>query len=194
MKETGIMFTPPNIRLILDDLKWESRRVGKFEPRSHNGGELYEVTHVHGDVFDCHYKDANGPDNPRYVRCPYGRAGDKLYIKEGVIIDADFNPPELIGYYMDGARAVTRGEKRLTAMFMPKWAARTWLEITNVRVQRVQEISETDCVAEGCPKDYLLGRNWYKNLWDEINGKKHPWASNPFCWCLTFRRVRARKI
>ena len=116
------------------------------------------------------------------VRPFYGVPGDLLYIKEGVIIHGSI--PQLVGYYMDGCRVTESWETRRTAMFMPKWAARTWLKLTDVRVERVQEISEADCIAEGCPKEYLLGVNWYRYLWGKINGKKHPWSSNPWVWVL----------
>lgn len=130
-----------------------------------------------------------GPDYPDdhndEIKNPYGVPGDLLYIKEGVIIHGSI--PQLVGYYMDGCRVTESWETRRTAMFMPKWAARTWLKLTDVRVERVQEISEADCIAEGCPKEYLLGVNWYRDLWGKINGRKHPWESNPWVWCLSFQ-------
>jgi hypothetical protein len=86
---------------------------------------------------------------------------------------------------------------------MPKWAARLWLEITGVRVERLQEISEEDAQAEGClndvvfeygymtgPIDYrgLYAVERFEDLWNSINGKKHPWESNPWVWVIEFKR------
>jgi hypothetical protein len=81
-------------------------------------------------------------------------------------------------------------------MFMPRWASRILLEITNVRVERVQEISESDSIAEGCHVGVGAG-NWrnarhrFEDLWDSINGSKPgcSWSSNPWTWCISFKRI-----
>jgi hypothetical protein len=88
---------------------------------------------------------------------------------------------------------------------MPRWASRITLEITDVRVQRVQEISEADATAEGVtlgepmrglvngePGDIRVydPRMAFSFLWDSINAKRgYGWAANPWVWCLTFRRL-----
>jgi hypothetical protein len=84
------------------------------------------------------------------------------------------------------------------SIFMPRWASRITLEITEVRVQRLQEIAVRDAIAEGpepappfpasavAPEDYLVG---FRDLWESINGKGS-WGSNPWVWALTFKRVQ----
>ena len=82
---------------------------------------------------------------------------------------------------------------------MPRWASRTTLEVTDVRVQRVQEISVQDVKAEGVWWQDILWPNHnarskfiprFRKLWDRINAKRgFPWDANPWVWALTFRRI-----
>lgn len=88
------------------------------------------------------------------------------------------------------------------AIFMPRVASRILLEVTDVRVERLQEISEADARAEGAPPSHRsldqiscefgyadFPRSWYAQLWENINGAGS-WAANPFVWAISFRRIR----
>lgn len=83
---------------------------------------------------------------------------------------------------------------------MPRWASRITLEVTGVRVERLQDISEEDASAEGVEMydsatgDVFYGpRDAFMALWETINGKRAPWASNPWVWVIEFRRVQAAR-
>ena len=130
----------------------------------------------------------------------------------------------------DGSKLRTQADLYVwkSSRFMPKSAARIWLEVTKVRAERLQDISESDAKAEGVrgvdpddpvyPPDYSLCgtcggsyvydkrtslgvmcdvdcsqcdtyRKRFTILWEQINGKKHPWASNPWVWAYTFKVV-----
>lgn len=183
MKETGIPFRPEMVRAILDGRKSQTRRVVKYE-------------YFHGCFTgDCPHEKQTECDVclAEYAKtdCPYGTIGDHLWVKEGVVTHASI--PQIVGYVNDGCTATERWEKQRRAMFMPKWAARIWLEITEVRVQRLHEISEEDAIAEGVAFIKYLNANarfHFKELWNSINGKTHPWESNPWLWCIAFKRIK----
>jgi hypothetical protein len=158
---------------------------------------------------------------------PYGIVGDRLWVREAFaysVKDTDaFHEP---GQYSEDThdivcRATSEGTgewerhedgKRTSiappwkpGIHMPRWASRIMLEITEVRVQLLQEIEGEDAAAEGiavarcgcevcahssamCPADASAHIEEYAALWDSINGKRAPWSSNPWVWALTFRR------
>lgn len=151
--------------------------------------------------------------------CPLGRPGDRLWVPEtwAVVHDDDTMPEAQaleeareqmpwasIAYREQaiGGYAASHLRRWLSSASMPRWASRITLEITEVRVQRLQEISEEDAQAEGVYNDHSTPDGWgfeatcgnvyrrnFARSWDSINGKKAPWSSNPWPWCLSFRRI-----
>lgn len=134
------------------------------------------------------------------VPCPYGFPGDKLYVREtwASRLDRDDTKPrdlladrDSVYFWADPQTCNTgcgggAGKKR-PGIFLPRWASRLTLEVTEVRVQHLQSLNEEDAVAEGwdgdgCPIP------WYSELWTQINGPGS-WEANPFVWALSFRRL-----
>lgn len=213
MAERPIIFSGEMVRAILDGRKTQTRRVIKPQP--------YEVSN-RGEIA------ASGNRMPGLIRlrqtddclstwedaCPYGRPGDRLWVREtwATVLDNLVMRSEC-----DLAYRATDPDWSNCDVFrwrpsihMPRWACRLTLEITDVRVERLQDISEQDAEAEGAepltvddatPDERELldlplmeDRNPYRNgfavLWDSINGKRPgcDWQSNPFVWAVTFRR------
>jgi hypothetical protein len=153
--------------------------------------------------------------------CPYGVNQDRLWVRETWRQTEDIDGTAVMEYRCGGTRlvvdgpAIATGEHRVTSVlppwrpsiFMPRWASRITLEVTEVRVQRLQDISEEDARAEGItgphdvgypayrvPDDskprYSCAVAAYEALWDSINGDRAPWASSPWVWAVSFRRVQ----
>jgi len=157
------------------------------------------------------------PDEILRLKCPYGVPGDKLYAKETWATERrlDHLSPSEIGnaaevplwYKADNAdsqRSLLERGKWRPAIFMPQWASRITLELTDVRVERLQEITEEDAIAEGFMAmpgitsggsvGLMSARACFKECWDALNGKKYPWSSNPWVWVLSFALSPERSV
>jgi hypothetical protein len=135
-------------------------------------------------------------DQRIYFSCPYGQVGDHLWVRE----TWQHNPFGGIVYKAGSGIIDCGGRGWKPSIFMPRWASRITLEITNVRVERLQDISAPDCVNEGIntqgPYDVAIYDEFsshsiaqFAYLWDSINSKKYPWASNPWVFAIEFKRV-----
>lgn len=140
--------------------------------------------------------------------CPYGAIGDRLWVREtwahsihAACSERDEDGPFV--YAADGNREATIDGRWRPSIHMPRHASRISLEITDVRLQRLHDISESDAVAEGVSysldidagawcgaSDRLWGtaREAFRDLWESIHGNGS-WAANPWVWALTFRRL-----
>lgn len=191
MKESPIPFNEPMVRASQSGLKTQTRRVVKAV-RQNNTLLIgkYSKTIMH--VLD------------ERLPCPYGQPGDRLWVREAwrVHKDADHLPPRdlpralTIRYEADHMRDAECGKYR-PPMFMPRWACRLVLEIRSVRVERLQDISEADCIAEGCPGGHgaIIGYPYHATpfehfrwVWEQCYGKES-WDANPFVWVLEYRRA-----
>ena len=193
MKECPILFSGTMVKAILDGRKSQTRRVAKVLADS---VEAY-------DGYPGEWSPWKDGERHHSIACPYGVPGDRLWVKEQhefiisgphdvlhVLYRADMTERDM--FDAPYTPKINRGRP---SIHMPRWASRLTLEITDVRVQRLQEISIEDATAEGIEPRYEDGRKivWpdriFPALWDSINAKRAPWNSNPFVWAITFRRV-----
>ena len=184
-----ILFNGEMVRAILKRRKTQTRRVIKLAYFGESATPGYA----------WRWRDKNMRWNEvtaarlleRY--CPYGQVGDKLWVREtfALMIPAGASiHAERIPHYRADADTAPRWTP---SIHMPRWASRITLEITGVKVERVQDISPQDIEREGLtpPSDSL---NWvgtfqnnFRLLWDSINAKRgYGWDANPWVWVLTF--------
>lgn len=221
MKERPILFSGAMVGAIIDGRKAQTRRLLKLcksLPRF-DGGQVWK-----------------GPSG--LAVCPYGRVGDRLWVREAWGLDNGLpDEYDCVHFRADGLAMHVDGRAQSElfkpsyafsgrwrpSIHMPRWASRITLEVTGVRVEPLQEISEDDAIAEGIPEcvscqpsrwgrgtqdDPLSsangGKPWstchgvcqgesaketFQRLWDDINGKKVPWSSNPLVWVVEFRKA-----
>lgn len=226
MKERPILMSAPMVRAILAGQKTQTRRAVKPSTRrpieflgggpkggpDWNNPECWGYEH-HDNATWVLLKADNSTDTALYP-CPYGHPGDRLWVRErGWIAKSKqaFLP------FIDNERVLPPVSPDGTpyrvcpSIHMPRWASRITLEITGVRVERLQDISEEDATAEGIVqevRDPGLGRGgrpgwrWAENeyagsavhgyelLWESLNGPGS-WAPNPWVWVVEFRRSPA---
>jgi hypothetical protein len=234
MREHPILFSGEMVRAILDGRKTQTRRLvdvavagnivwGPKEPRGKRG---------HARKF-VDLTMSNGPEQAAPF-CPFGVPGDRLWVRETWHTEERDDGFDGVRYAADGAfilidqthqaadawvQAHRRDDRWRPSIHMPRWASRLTLEITGVRVERTQDISEADARAEGIGSELRAGRGsspngpvWYQgcahpikgfpkvfptavqayeSLWDSLNAKRAPWASNPFVWVVDFKRVES---
>lgn len=211
MRERPILFSSSMVRAILAGRKSQTRRAIKFgEHRPFRESPYFDDDECPG------WCDGWG----NFARCPYGQPGDRLWVKETWRPRGALGPWDLnIDYAADGAiRTIRDGEfgdsdwtmpkaaerGNVSPLFMPRWASRILLEVTGMRVERLQDISEADAIAEGL--DHVcdgaaafgvhgLARSWsndprvaYRALWESINDPGS-WEANPWVWVVEFKRI-----
>jgi hypothetical protein len=227
IRERPILFRGRLVRAILNGRKTVTRRVVnfKFAPKC--------AKDCDGVLQSLAFKNRgfDGPNEYLSVPCKDGAAqrfyapwgvGDQLWVRETwCLADPEGDSPPPDGrpssplkrwcYYaatepgVEHSDGTNRSPWR-PSIHMPRWASRLQLEVTGVRVERLQEISEEDAEAEGVafaggywlggphpikgtPKIYSTARDAFASLWDSINGERAPWKSNDWVWRIAFRKV-----
>lgn len=191
MKERPILFNPEMVRAILEGRKTQTRRIIK--------PQFYEK-----------------PSDILMWPCPFGKVGEHLWVRE-TFCDwgAGSNRIQYKADTSDLDEEMSRqamGKIIWTpSIHMPRWASRLTLEITEIRVERLRDISEDDAMAEGVEFDhgwegepsygyldylsadesfkFLTAKRSFQSLWESINGE-NSWSKNPWVWVVSFKEVK----
>ena len=204
MKEHPIIFSGAMVRAILDGRKTQTRRVLHLP-------EDTEVDVSAGTYTFYNREVGQKTEIHPLPKCPYGQTGDLLYVKETFTATRDRQTIlyRADPFYQDMPKGDSGRDWNWTApRFMPRWASRIDLEVTDVRAVRLQDITEEEALADGMSPEIakpfmfaVVGGDpiteafdpihTFWNLWDSINGKKpgHSWASNPWVFDIEFRRL-----
>lgn len=204
MKQRPILFSTEMVRAILAGRKTQTRRVVQPQP-DEDGLARHLVNRAWEDTSGNQYK------------CPYGKPGDVLWVRETCLWVMLDDAHDLLEGSRDRNQWVYKtdvgedwieyakekyGYKWKPSIRMPKDAARIWLRITNVRVERLQDITEQDAIAEGIQRTDAVNEWYFKagvyntdsqliafeRLWQSINGSGS-WNANTWVWVVEFERI-----
>lgn len=228
MKCLPILFSGPMVRAILDGLKTQTRRVIKPQPPMGcryviNGAHAHALCMAEVDGHTLLVPPTPTSIDHR-MACPYGKPGDRLWVRETCWIWGKWTRNgltktgrqkwrfKLLGKSGTYDKPTTNPAKREAApgqdgaqgwayrhaRYMPRWASRITLEVTSIRVERLQAITEEDAIAEGArqwetiPEGMHSARYTFANLWQSINGARPgcSWDDNPWVWVIGFRRFQ----
>ncbi|EQA1666853.1 hypothetical protein D9I27_19670 [Escherichia coli] len=232
MTERGMIFNGEMVRAILDGQKTQTRRIMQVQPDTPEFGLRRIIESSIANEIGMYFwsqEDARGiKARSKQFFCPFGDVGDRIWVREtfqGPLFDFEqmeayqydsskFKRPEFCVYKADGKPAPEffDADENLhccwrPSIHMPRWASRILLEITDVRVERLNSISETDAEAEGIDMealfdsqdcyDCIAGHNMtgrptatgaFKYLWESIYGSDS-WQTNPWVWVIEFKRI-----
>jgi hypothetical protein len=196
MKERPILFSGPMVRALLAGTKTQTRRVVKTQPESlHHGEPYWHIGGYRAGAFRGITDPLRmGTHNP--LTCPYGQPGDRLWVREAWARTSVFPGTEMV-VYREGDNRTDYGGPWKPGIHMFRRDSRITLEVTGVRVERLQDISEADALAEGIVqlRDGGFGlpagehyhatdpRISYWSLWEHINGAGSVEA-NPWVWVI----------
>ena len=225
MKQIPILFSTEMVQAILAGRKTQTRRVIKNQPEldtekygaatTKDGTQEWIIGNPESTTVDV-------------IKCPYGQVGDLLWVRESCLWVSLDHAPDLLEGNRDGSQWVYKasvhedfikyakeqyGYKWRPSIHMPKYAARIWLKIKAIRIERLQDISEDAAIEEGIEeihpapfviryKNYLDTKNQailkdpklsFRTLWESINGVD-AWHANPWVWVIEFERIEKPNI
>lgn len=217
IKERPILISAPMVLATLAGTKTQTRRIVKLYGRDglQHEHDPWRFCEFHGEKAVWQHRE----DISRVIteKCRHGVPGDRLWVKEtwhlglpvgiemsvnGKYIPEEYKKPLYVDYRATMGSTLSQLFRWRPSISMYRWASRLTLEITDICVQRLQDISEEDCIAEGIErvnpdmwKDYGPTREpmhspilSYASLWESINGSGS-WAANPWVWSISFRKI-----
>lgn len=212
MKERPILFSAPMVRAILEGRKTQTRRIVKPQPEKLPiRVQEAALAVLHEGKF--HFQRNDGTLIGAWEKqSPYGQPGDRLWVREKIFYSENNGVYE---YAADNKTVVDaalewratwayEGKPIIPSIHMPRAASRILLEVLDVRVERLQEISEDDAISEGVyfggpeptyqspddgnPDEWVLPLESFTELWQSINGPES-WDENPWVWVITFKKI-----
>lgn len=198
MRELPILFNTEMVQAILNGRKTCTRRVVKgYIPKEAEFG--YTAFTPNGTISCRGIFETDYPGyGEKFFELPYQR-GDVLYVKEtwsegyeeGTYIYKADDKLKDLPEFKNSSKLIYH-----PSIYMPKEAARIWLKVTDVRVERLQDITEIQAQAEGCNSGLLTGpcnaRGQFENLWNRTIKKSdidtYGWKANPWVWVIEFER------
>ncbi|MGJ7544589.1 hypothetical protein [Variovorax sp. LT1R16] len=199
MRERPILFSAPMVRPVLAGTKTQTRRAMRDQVVPPGTVQMARPGY-------CEIVNEHGVHIPGFY-CPYGKPGDRLWVREAwshaefkgargeiAAVPERFQHPNFCHYSAEWQHSKMRWTP---GIHMPRWASRILIEINDVRVERLQDISEADALAEGVRHSYgepfdtthtISDRRRYELLWEQINGSGS-WATNPWVWAVSFHRL-----
>ena len=190
-KERQIIFSDPMVRALLDGIKTQTRRLVNPQPVGFSGRWAWETNKWFSDR-----RQPNGDDDGSPTPCPYGRPGDRLWVREAW--SRESWPSGVTTEYRASWGKAGDRLKWKPAIHMPREYSRIRLEITDVRVERLHEISEADALVEGmasmmrgCTRSADEARGWFQYLWNTLHPGIGSWQDNPWVWVISLRRIES---
>ncbi|EKD5121291.1 hypothetical protein OR003_003854 [Salmonella enterica] len=203
MNERGMIFNAEMVRAILDGRKTQTRRPVKFPLIDKNMGCELAGNELAGELAAHNYWNS-----------PYGKPGDRIWVRERFRVHSRATDVATLVYRASVRNSWTEQthrvpiavcdkpatpEKWTPSIHMPRWASRILLEITDVRVERLRDLSEEDAKSEGItpPAGGVLP-GWeyrinFRDLWMDIYGTDS-WEANPWVWVIEFKRVEGAAL
>ena len=223
MTERGMIFNGEMVRALLSGRKTQTRRIMKVQPKpskSRPGDFWFSSKKLESMVHVSDLAPGNSPiaDYHLFIQehcCPFGAVGDRIWVRETFcpVDDTQYGGEKWVDYRAtpryeashpagwDSAPNDAEALKWRPSIHMPHWASRILLEITDVRVERLNAISQADAIAEGAPPSHPsidcvsqeygfpdFSRSWFGQTWQHIYGEES-WDANPWVWVIKFKRI-----